>query len=97
MAKLFGISPADLASVDFSGPGAAATGAGGSGVLPEAVQEEVLLDDLLYALMGFAGRYVFHGFVGSVWLISLVFGLADFIGLLLRFVDRIWYKTASGK
>lgn len=31
---------------------------GSTEALPEAMQEELLLEDLLYALMGFAGRYV---------------------------------------
>lgn len=44
--------------------GEAGAGAGGGRVpeaLPEALQEELLLEDLLYALMGFAGRYACGG------------------------------------
>lgn len=43
-------------------PIAGGAGDGGQpsfGALPEAMQEQLLLDDLLSALMGFAGRWVF--------------------------------------
>lgn len=72
MAKLFGIEPRDGVLIDYDhrrsgggqlqrsrgeGAGWGRQGEVGSAeALPEAMQEQLLLDDLLYAMMGFAGR-----------------------------------------
>ena len=60
--KLFGIQRGEGVMINYNdaqlrGGTEGGGGAGGlSGDLPEAMQEELLLDELLYALMGFAGR-----------------------------------------
>lgn len=73
MARLFGINPGDAVLIDYDrrdgvggssdlgrsvDGGSRGAGAGVMEALPEAMQEELLLEDLLYALMGFAGRCV---------------------------------------
>ena len=58
VAKLFGIDPREVEEIDYgeSSGAAEASSPEPRAQLPEAVQEELLLHDLLYALMGFAGR-----------------------------------------